>query len=370
MAFEYQGKKYKDPNAAILSAKQDYSVHGKTDFNQGLAALARSQGGTIGADVSLGDAVKMYSGSSMRDRNDRGDRATYRLPSFQPRQYNAMDYNAALTQSRAAVDPLRIQERESAGRISQQQQSLLRQNMSARGQLGGGLQNELGTGISSDLMRQLAAINQYYNAQAAGQAQNIVDRSQDRADRMAQQDFQQYAALAGLGMQQFGLNQDVYRDERNFGYQQGRDEKADQLTLLAQALQQEQWQASPQAQDWYLPAMEREMSLGNQLTQAQIGAANRSNIPGPPKPLNPLDQLRNKVLAGQTLTADEKALLGIDNAPDESKMWSEYRALLNLKGDPFKWKNLSETERENVENRLEEIYGSLYGNNDLSEFME
>lgn len=238
--------------------------------------------------------------------------------------------NQAAVQNRLGARNLQeyMANRGQQGGVNTQQQ--LSQNVALQGSLGNLSQQELmaqddlsrrETGIESAYQSDVASAEAGINAQSMQNNINAMQMEQSRQDQLRQQQIQNELARAGMTGQlgdmrtlqarqmDFGNNMSLagitgnYNGQRTLQGQQfdfGMDPNNPQNLIQQQELQR------LQTQNQYLP----------QQMQSQLNATNRSNIPRP-KTYSSKQQFENniyqKLSSGQSLTAEERDLIGLDS---------------------------------------------------------
>ena len=201
-----------------------------------------------------------------------GASTTYTRPS-----YNVLSVQDALTQARSQLDPMKDLAVARVQESYEKEKNRLPQYLNARGQGLGGARIIGEKNLYDDENRQINDINTQNNAQVASLAQQLVQRSQDRADSQAAQDFSQWATIQNMLENRYGNEMAQYNADRNYDYQTGRDLIGDQRYADELAYNKENAQKE---YDWKTNPTTWANTDAHNLALAQIAAANRSNTGG------------------------------------------------------------------------------------------
>lgn len=195
-----------------------------------------------------------------------GASTTYTRPS-----YNVLSVQDALTQARSQLDPMKDLAVARVQESYEKEKNRLPQYLNARGQTYGGARIIGEQNLFDDSSKQINDINTQNNAQVASLAQQLVQRSQDRADSQAAQDFSQWATIQNMLENRYGNEMAQYNADRNYDYQTGRDligdqRYADELAYNRSAA--EQSRADSQALNTYNQAVQRTELWGRVMNDA------------------------------------------------------------------------------------------------------
>ena len=189
-----------------------------------------------------------------------GASTTYSRPS-----YNVLSIQDALSQARSQLDPMKDLSVERVQESYDQEKKKLPQYLNARGQVFGGARVIGEKNLFNDESRQINDINTQNDAQVSSVAQQLMQRSQDRADTQSAQDFNQWSTIQNMLDNRYGNELAQYNTDRAFNYGTGRDATTDQRyadETTYNRSQNDSSRADQQALNAYNQALQRAELMG------------------------------------------------------------------------------------------------------------
>ncbi|RUS42264.1 hypothetical protein [Cohnella sp. AR92] len=159
--------------------------------------------------------VKLYNDRIASNNAKTGSESTGK-EGFQAPSYSAMDYATALSQANQQLDPL--YQRAVENIKSQQWQNNLNagETASAHGGAHSGLAADLQNKVNIAAASNIADADAQRSSKAAEIAQALVARSEDRADGLRQQAFNEYLGQANLDLSRDQFDYSKQSDTRNY----------------------------------------------------------------------------------------------------------------------------------------------------------